>query len=162
MKRILPLAFTVCSLLYGCMPRSENSGVGKIGGADGITDIVVRDSRENDSSLGEFRVCAYEGILYPDTSCYILTIKSRIYSGDGVFVLSPVDGADGVSPSYSGRRYTQRGTPDDVDAVVWQLVANGGSPIFNFLYESDRLVMLNDTCGKIDGARFWMRTDTSI
>ena len=88
MKRILPLAFTVCSLLYGCMPRSENSGVGKIGGADGITDIVVRDSRENDSSLGEFRVCAYEGILYPDTSCYILTIKSRVYSGDGFCTLS--------------------------------------------------------------------------
>ena len=51
------------------------------------------------------------------------------------------------------------GTPDDVDAVVWQLVANGGGPIFNFLYESGRLVLLNDTCGKIDGALFWKRTD---
>ena len=109
--------------------------------------------------VGAFRVCTYEGPLYPDTFCYILTLKSRIYSGDGVFTLSPVDRADESLPSYSGRRYTQRGTPDDVDAVVWQLVANGGGPIFNFLYESGRLVMLNDTCGKIDGALFWRRTD---
>ena len=92
--------------------------------------------------------------LFIPTFCYILTLKSRIYSGDGVFTLSPVDRADESLPSYSGRRYTQRGTPDDVDAVVWQLVANGGGPIFNFLYESGRLVLLNDTCGKIDGALF--------
>lgn len=156
---MLPLAFTLCLLLCGCMSRTENRGVEKIGGADGITGIVVGDSRENDSSLGAFRVCTYEGPLYPDTFCYILTLKSRIYSGDGVFTLSPVDRADESLPSYSGRRYTQRGTPDDVDAVVWQLVANGGGPIFNFLYESGRLVMLNDTCGKIDGALFWRRTD---
>ena len=90
---------------------------------------------------------------------HFLTLKCWKYSGDGVFTLSPVDRADESLPSYSGRRYTQRGTPDDVDAVVWQLVANGGGPIFNFLYESGRLVMLNDTCGKIDGALFWRRTD---
>ena len=92
------------------MSRTENRGV------DGITGIVVGDSRENDSSLGAFRVCTYEGPLYPDTFCYILTLKSRIYSGDGVFTLSPVDRADESLPSYSGHRYTQRGTPDDVDA----------------------------------------------
>lgn len=106
MKRMLPLAFTLCLLLCGCMSRTENRGVEKIGGADGITGIVVGDSRENDSSLGAFRVCTYEGPLYPDTFCYILTLKSRIYSGDGVFTLSPVDRADESLPSYSGPVYT--------------------------------------------------------
>lgn len=76
MKRMLPLAFTLCLLLCGCMSRTENRGVEKIGGADGITGIVVGDSRENDSSLGAFRVCTYEGPLYPDTFCYILTLKA--------------------------------------------------------------------------------------
>ena len=102
MKRMLPLAFTLYLLLCGCMSRTENRGVEKIGGADGITGIVVGDSRENDSSLGAFRVCTYEGPLYPDTFCYILTLKSRIYSGDGVFTFSPVDRADESLPSYSG------------------------------------------------------------
>ena len=88
MKRMLPLAFTLYLLLCGCMSRTENRGVEKIGG------VVVGDSRENDSSLGAFRVCTYEGPLYPDTFCYILTLKSRIYSGNGVFTLSPVDSAD--------------------------------------------------------------------
>lgn len=101
MKRMLPLAFTLYLLLCGCMSRTENRGVEKIGGVDGITGIVVGDSRENDSSLGAFRVCTYEGPLYPDTFCYILTLKSRIYSGDGVFTLFPVDRVDESLPSYS-------------------------------------------------------------
>ena len=48
MKRMLPLAFTLYLLLCGCMSRTENRGVEKIGG------VVVGDSRENDSSLGAF------------------------------------------------------------------------------------------------------------
>ena len=44
-----------------------------------------------------------------------------------------------------GKRYTQRGTPDDNDATVWQMIADNEQDIFNFLVESDStLVLLND------------------
>ena len=46
---------------------------------------------------------------------------------------------------YTGKRFTQRGTPDDNDATVWQFVTDDGKDTFNFLVESDSaLILLND------------------
>ena len=47
--------------------------------------------------------------------------------------------------TYTGRRFTQRGSADDKDAVVWQLVADDGT-VFNFLVskEGTSLTLLND------------------
>lgn len=38
---------------------------------------------------------------------------------------------------YTGKRLTQRGTPEDPDATVWQLIADQGEDVYNFLQEKD-------------------------
>ena len=94
----------------------------------------------------------YEGVLpAADTSGirYTLTVRNREYSGDGTFVLAmtylEAENGKDETVTYTGRRFTQRGSADDKDAVVWQLVADDGT-VFNFLLskEGTSLTLLND------------------
>lgn len=51
--------------------------------------------------------------------------------------------------NYKGKKYTQRGDSTDNDAIVWQLVADNGKDIFNFLHEDEKtLVLLNNRLTK--------------
>ena len=97
-------------------------------------------------------VRSYEGVL-PAASCpgirYTLTVRAPRHSGDGTFDLSLtyLEAEDGKDRTfrYSGRRWTQRGMPGNNDATIWQLVADGSGEKFNFLVESDSvLVLLNE------------------
>lgn len=117
-------------------------------------DSVVLYPRQDraDDALGSFLVCTYEGIL-PAASCpgirYTLTVRNREHSGDGTFslTLTYLEAENGQDSSflYTGKRFTQRGTPDDNDATVWQFVTDDGKDTFNFLVESDSaLILLND------------------
>lgn len=117
-------------------------------------DSVVLYPRQDraDDALGSFLVCTYEGIL-PAASCpgirYTLTVRNREHSGDGTFslTLTYLEAENGQDSSflYTGKRFTQRGTPDDNDTTVWQFVTDDGKDTFNFLVESDSaLILLND------------------
>lgn len=110
-------------------------------------DSLVRNGQP---VLAEVR--SYEGVL-PAASCpgirYVLTVRAPRHSGDGTFDLSLtyLEAEDGKDQTfrYTGRRWTQRGMPGDNDATIWQLVADDSGEKFNFLVESDSvLVLLNE------------------
>lgn len=68
-------------------------------------------------------------------------MRHRQHSGDGSFLLrltylEAENGRD-VAFVYTGKRLTQRGTPEDPDATVWQLIADQGEGVYNFLQEKD-------------------------
>ena len=116
-------------------------------------EVIYReDSSAADSSLGDWQERTYEGVLpAADTPGirYTLTVRNREYSGDGIFVLAmtylEAENGKDETVAYTGRRFTQRGSADDKDAVVWQLVADDGT-VFNFLVskEGTSLTLLND------------------
>ena len=58
--------------------------------------------------------------------------------------LEAEDGKD-VVYTCQGKRLTQRGTPDDSNATVWQLLPDGEGQPYNFLYENNgrSLTLLN-------------------
>ena len=111
-------------------------------------EVIYReDSAAADSSLGDWQERTYEGVLpAADTPGirYTLTVRNREYSGDGTFVLAmtylEAENGKDETVTYTGRRFTQRGSADDKDAVVWQLVADDGT-VFNFLYVKRPSVM---------------------
>lgn len=96
-----------------------------------------------DPSLGAWQEERYEGILPAADGPgirYRLAVRHRAHSGDGHFLLrltclEAEEGRD-VTHTCLGRRFTQRGIPSDADAVVWQLVPDGGGEACLFLYEA--------------------------
>ncbi len=126
---------------------------------DGLWTITQRNTtlyRESESfsraDLGNVQVNTYEGLL-PAASCpgivYTLTIRNQKYSGDGIFSLSltykEAENGKDKTFTYYGKRFTQRGIPENNDATVWQCISEDKKTIFNFLVEDEStLVLLND------------------
>lgn len=130
------------------MPASKLSGLIGNGGA------------QTSGEAGELVESSYEGIL-PAADCpgirYSLTVRSAKHSGDGRFTLelTYLEAEDGKDVTYTieGDRLTQRGTPDDNDAVVWQLVPDDASNgRYNLLCEDggERLTLLDADFRRID------------
>ena len=88
--------------------------------------IASQSKSDVDASLGPWEEEYFEGVL-PAASCpgirYQLTVRHRSYSGDGAYHLA------------IGKRLTQRGTTEDSDATVWQLIDDNGKHEANFVYE---------------------------
>lgn len=106
--------------------------------------LFEQPQSDADESLGMWTTSRYEGIL-PAADCpgilYQLALRHRQHSGDGSFLLrltylEAENGRD-VAFVYTGKRLTQRGTPEDPDATVWQLIADQGEDVYNFLQEKD-------------------------
>lgn len=104
------------------------------------------------SGLGKLEVSTYKGLL-PAASCpgieYLLTIRHHEHSGDGTFSLrltyKEAENGKDKTFAYIGKRFTQRGIPEDDNATVWQCISNDGKHIFNFLREDEtKLLLLND------------------
>ena len=80
---------------------------------------------------------------------YQLALRHRQHSGDGSFLLRltylEAENGQNVTFAYTGKRLTQRGTPEDPNATVWQLIADQGEDVYNFLQEKDgqSLTLLN-------------------
>ena len=75
----------------------------------------------------------------PDTAEWHLEICHKPHSGDGNFSLSIT--RTGTTQRFSGRRYTLRGTDDDIDATLWQCKADS-TLWFDFLVENDSTLRL--------------------
>lgn len=114
--------------------------------------IYGQKALENDPSLGSLQIRTFEGIL-PSTSSanvyYTLTIRSQEHSGNGTFllVLTRLNAKNEKEEfrTYQGKRFTLRGTPENENATVWQLVTDDEKETFNFLRENnDELTMLNE------------------
>lgn len=143
MKHLLILF--VILLMTGCNRKNdirESIGNGDMNSTTGIA---------KDSMLGKLQIRTFEGTLSTGSNLkahYRLTVSNYEYSGDGTFILTVTDHnasnrKDGRSV-YKGKRYTQRGTPHDNDTTVWQLIANNGKDIFNFLVKDEKTITLLD------------------
>lgn len=98
---------------------------------------------DGDVSLGAWLSEQYEGVL-PAADCpgirYQLTLKHRAHSGDGYFLLLTTyleaeNGRDATF-AYIGRRLTQRGSDQNPDATVWQLISDTDQSVWNFEVQS--------------------------
>lgn len=104
--------------------------------------IASQSTSDVDASLGPWEEEYYEGVL-PAASCpgirYQLTIRHRSYSGDGAYHLAMtyLEAEKGKDLTFEsiGKRLTQRGTSEDSDATVWQLIDDNGKHEANFVYE---------------------------
>ena len=109
---------------------------GKYTAGMSATKLIVYKNQ----ALGALQTRTYEGILPAASSPgirYSLTIQNQEHSGDGTFTLTMTyieaeNGKDAIF-NYKGKRFTQRGDATNNDAIVWQLVADNGKDIFNFL-----------------------------
>lgn len=75
----------------------------------------------------------------PDTAEWHLEIRHKPHSGDGNFSLSITRA--GTTQRFNGRRYTLRGTDDNIDATLWQCKADS-TLWFDFLVENDSTLRL--------------------
>lgn len=123
--------------------------------------IASQSKFDADASLGSWEEECYEGML-PAASCpsirYRLTVRHRSHGGDGYYHLAMTyleaeNGKDVVYESL-GRLVTQCGTPDDKDAIVWQLIGDDGNVEANFLYVpmNQTLTMLQKNFMKIESS----------
>lgn len=120
--------------------------------------IFSQPKEETDPTLGALQVRTYSGLLPAASGSgihYLLTVRNREYSGDGMFMLITTyleaENGEDESFEYIGKRYTLRGMANNNDATVWQLKAEEGT-IFNFLYDSNEntLTLLNDNLEKAE------------
>lgn len=100
---------------------------------------------------GNLQTRVFEGILPAASNpgiVYKITLYNYKNSGDGVFkakltYLEAENGKD-VSFEFSGRQYTLKGSAEDKNATVWQFIPfNNKEDIMNFLYQGNKLVMLD-------------------
>lgn len=123
--------------------------------------IGSQSTSDVDASLGPWEEEYYEGVL-PAASCpgirYQLTVRHRSYSGDGAYHLAMtyLEAEKGKDVTFEsiGKRLTQRGTTEDEDATVWQLVGDDGKPEANFLYDpmNQTLTMLTKDFKRIESS----------
>lgn len=125
---------------------------------DGVWTIDQRGQRlytqpHDIAEAGQWCTATYEGLL-PAASCpgirYHLTVRHREHSGDGTFLLTltylEAEKGQDQTFSYSGSRYTLRGTAEDPRATVWQLVADNQHDTFYFQVENDQRLTLLNSC----------------
>lgn len=121
--------------------------------------LFSQQKGDNEGALGQWVVSRYEGVLSAADSGEVrwqLWLRHREHSGDGSFLLVrtclDADGGQEVTSVLTGRRNTLRGIPADNEAVVWQLVPDGGKRVFNFLCDTGGgLTLLNDAFEKDGG-----------
>jgi hypothetical protein len=121
----------------------------KVASLDDLKPFNVVDSLRSVAHTTELETRVYVGSL-PTESCYemrnTLTIYNYKNSGDGVYKLtSSLLRPDGEMPSSNsyGRVYTLRGSAANKNAIVYQLVSFNNTGAYNFLYEGDKLHLLN-------------------
>lgn len=107
--------------------------------------------------LEKLQIRIYEGFASDGTS-YVLTLYNPEYSGDGTFTLSTT-APDRETAIYTGQRFTQRGTPEDINATVWQMVSHDGKRIFNLLYERTTTLEILDERFERTGEKLHLKYD---
>lgn len=119
---------------------------------DRVKVLFEQPQSDADESLGMWTTSRYEGILPAADGPgirYQLALRHRQHSGDGSFLLRltylEAENGQNVTFAYTGKRLTQRGTPEAPNATVWQLIADQGEDVYNFLQEKDgqSLTLLN-------------------
>ena len=109
---------------------------------------------------GDLQTRVYKGTLPAASNpgiVYNITLYNYKNSGDGVFkakltYLEAENGKD-VSFEFGGRQYTLKGSADDKDAIVLQFVPfDNKEEVMNFLYQGNKLTMLNKDLKQIQSS----------
>lgn len=96
------------------------------------TDSIPVTPRADSALVETFAGTSLTG---PDASEWHLSVMHARHSGDGTFRLTIK--REGTAPdTYTGRRYTLRGTEEDINATVWQCLVDTAN-YFNFLLRDD-------------------------
>lgn len=96
------------------------------------TDSIPVTPRADSALVETFAGTSLTG---PDASEWHLSVMHARHSGDGTFRLTIK--REGTAPdTYTGRRYTLRGTDEDINATVWQCLVDTAN-YFNFLLRDD-------------------------
>ncbi len=139
------------------MYRIDYFRVDSLENLDNDERIDVLDSLKVQTDVGQLQTRVYKGVL-PAASCsgieYQVTLYNYEHSGDGVYemVLTYIDADEGGNSTHetAGRVYTLRGDAVDKNAVVYQLVPFAEGETVNFLYQQDRLQLLDQELKPID------------
>lgn len=96
------------------------------------TDSIPVTPRADSALVETFAGTSLTG---PDASEWHLSVMHARHSGDGTFRLTIK--REGTAPdTYTERRYTLRGTDEDINATVWQCLVDTAN-YFNFLLRDD-------------------------
>lgn len=96
--------------------------------------------------LGTFPAADGPGIVYDLTLFYQQDSDDGVYEMDATY-LEAENGQDKTFSS-TGKRQVKHGTPNDSEAVVYELIPSDGSMTFYFQAEGDSLTLLNQELQK--------------
>lgn len=138
------MVLAVCCMLLQACNFTTNRGNGGKDPVDAM-DTHAEGYSDAEGTGSDWPATRYEGLL-PAADCpgiiFRLCVRQSENGGDGRFSLdlTYLEAEDGKDVSYNveGRLFTLRGTPENDDAVVWQLVSDGdGGDAYNFLLSAD-------------------------
>ncbi len=124
-----------------------------VNSTDNITNLLPKFEGH-----GDLQTRVYKGSLPAASNpgiVYEITLYNYANSGDGVFkakltYLEAANGKDEIF-EFAGRQYTLRGSQDDKNATVIQLIPfNNKHEVMNFLRQENKLIMLDREQKKID------------
>ena len=141
MKKLL-FVLVAAALVVSCQSKGNKAE---------ITSESMEDSvfMVNDSTIGELQTYTYEGLL-PAADCegiqYQLVLQAVSPDSVGNYTLNTTYiGADkGKDKKFTekGKTKVVRGTVDDQNAVIIQLVGENGDEVINFLAENDSVLTM--------------------
>ena len=120
--------------------------------------VNMRDSLKADPKKGPVIQKKYKGTLTSPDSVnvdYDLTLYYQQDNADeeGVFELDalytvPEAVASSTGAAKKAPQKVKHGAPDDVSAVIYELIPSDGEPVIYFLVEGDNLTLMNDALQK--------------
>ncbi len=120
-----------------------------------VKPVNMRDSLKIDSKKGAVIQKKYKGTVPAADGpgiVYELTLYYQQDSNDGVYELDAtyLEAENGKDQTFTsiGKRQVKKGTPANVNAVVYELIPNDGGMVFHFQAEGDSLTMLNQELQK--------------
>lgn len=124
-RELTYILLAACLLTTACTRSSRHADVTA---ADSIPVTPRADSALVETFAGT-------SLTGPDASEWHLSVMHARHSGDGTFRLTIK--REGTAPdTYTGRRYTLRGTDEDINATVWQCLVDTAH-YFDFLLRDD-------------------------
>lgn len=119
--------------------------------------VNLRDSLKVDSKKGPVIQKKYKGTVVTPDSVNVMYDLTLYYQQDdadeeGVFELDAVytepSSKDNVKAMTTGKRKVKHGTPEDANAVIYELIPSDGEPVIYFQVEGDNLTLMNDALQK--------------
>ena len=118
--------------------------------------VNMRDSLKADPKKGPVIQKKYKGTLTsPDSVNVDYADEEGVFELDALYTVPEAvassTGAAKKAPQKAittGKQKVKHGAPDDVSAVIYELIPSDGEPVIYFLVEGDNLTLMNDALQK--------------